>query len=1007
MPLLTEHKKFQPLAKAGTLDLRQWDINQHGTVPLDGEWRFYPQQFVKATPLTSTDNKFQSSFIQVPGAWNRQQLEGKPIPTQGYATYQLKVLLPVDAGTFGIKTRNIRSANQLFVNGKVEGLAGTTGKTRANSIEKNQPYVAFFEVNASELDIILHVSSFEGFSSGISHSIFLGDERAIANLDNQYFVLDSIFCAGFLLAGIYFLSLYFQRRQIREQLYFALFSFSIVLYFLTTSERLLWRLFPDITILTHLYLQILASLSVCMFLSLYLYYSLQHIYSKRVIKTVVMMTVTILLLLPFLPISLFMFSTVSIMAFMVSVLLVDLYYLAKAMRNPEPGSLYIAIGFFAIMLLFPLAILNIMFTVDLYYFLPFSLPILAISQALYMSQKYTNAFQIIQRLSEQLQSLNLVKDEFLAKTSHELKTPLNGIINISQSLLDGAGGPLQTAHQGDVQLIRDIGKRLSTLVHDILDYSKAKNHDLVLNRRSIDLYGVARVLVEVFSFSQKTGQVQLVNRIEPETYRLYADENRLNQILYNLVENALKYSDEGVVEILAENEGSMVSITIRDSGRGIAAEDQKRIFSSFEQLEPSLTRAQGGVGLGLAITKQLVELHGGTISVKSKVGIGSSFTFSIPVASADEKIVESLVVPDSKRPIQIDSEQSDNWTHSSVIDDAKFSVLIVDDEYSNIRAISNVLSLEGYNVAVAMNGKDALLKLESGPAFDLIILDVMMPGMSGYEVCTHIRNDYTALQLPVLMLTARSQNTDLAIGFAAGANDFIEKPFDSVELKSRIQTLVQLKRSMNDLVSAELSMLQTQIQPHFIFNVLSAVISFCYSDSKRAAKLLTDFSDYLRKSMRYIQSSRWISIREEITFVHAYLAIEEVRFGDRMRVDLAINPEIFDVNIPPLTIQPLIENAIKHGIMTKEDGGHVKVSVERISDEIQITVTDDGDGMSEEMVAAINENRKLTDSFALYNISSRLRRLTGRGLHVTSQVGNGTTVEFVVPANIKSYSNTL
>jgi signal transduction histidine kinase len=110
---------------------------------------------------------------------------------------------------------------------------------------------------------------------------------------------------------------------------------------------------------------------------------------------------------------------------MVSVLLVDLYYLAKAMRNPEPGSLYIAIGFFAIMLLFPLAILNIMFTVDLYYFLPFSLPILAISQALYMSQKYTNAFQIIQRLSEQLQSLNLVKDEFLAKTSHELKTPLN------------------------------------------------------------------------------------------------------------------------------------------------------------------------------------------------------------------------------------------------------------------------------------------------------------------------------------------------------------------------------------------------------------------------------------------------------------------------------------------------------------------------------------------------------------------------------------------------------
>ncbi len=984
-------------AKQGVLDLRNWDFAAEPSLPLDGEWRFYPEKFVDA----DSDGR-PHSYIQVPGAWNQQKIDGKPFPIQTYGSYRLTILLPVAEGDFGIKTRNIRSANRLYVNGKLEGSAGVAGPTRESTTEKNNPYAAYFELDGSTLELVMHVSSFEGFSSGISHSLTFGTEAAIQSLNNYFLGMDFLFSFGFMLSGLYFLSIYAQRRQFREQLFFSLFSFSVSLYFLTTSERLLWDLFPSITMLLHLYLQISSSLLVAMFLSLYVYSSFPHLYPHKLIRFIVTTNLGIIGLLPIIPTEWYIYTTTMLMGMMIANLMIDLYILGKAIRNKEPQVMYIVLAFLSIFILFPMAIINIMWTLDLYYFLPASLPVLAISQALYMAKKYTAAFETVKRLSEQLQTLDKVKDEFLAKTSHELKTPLNGIINISQSLLDGAHGSLNESHRDDVRLMRDIGRRLSSLVHDILDYSKAKNRDIVLYRKAVDLHAPVSVIIDTFSFSKHKPELRILHQIEPGTFILDADDNRLSQILFNLVDNAIKFTEKGSVVVSAERIGDQVAISVRDTGRGIPATDFERIFDSFEQLESTLTRTTGGVGLGLAISKQLVELHGGSISIQSEVGKGTVMTFMMPVASEKTVVFEAppSTLPDVSIELDTVTNMRDQIEETSQSPHHVHRILVVDDEYSNVRAIQNTLQLEGYELRIAMDGNEAIRLVRAHGPFDLVILDVMMPGLSGYDVAKAIREQHSTLELPILFLTARTQTTDLAQAFAVGANDFVEKPYDTVELKSRVATLVQLKHLTESLLAAELRLLQAQIRPHFVYNVLSTVISLCYSDAKLAAKVLLDFSQFMRKNMYYLGSSELISIEEELDTVRRYLSIENVRFGERLQVSFELDEEALSAQIPPLSIQPLVENAVKHGISAKEEGGRIvlRVTLDKAKQHVEVEVTDDGVGVQREVGSDLGDDGvEEGNGLALYNVQRRLLATTGSRLQIESKQGAGTTVSFHVP----------
>lgn len=409
------------------------------------------------------------------------------------------------------------------------------------------------------------------------------------------------------------------------------------------------------------------------------------------------------------------------------------------------------------------------------------------------SKKLAQERTVINRLKQ----VDQLKDQFLANTSHELRTPLNGIIGLSESLKDGIAGNLNPKAIENLDLIVNSGKRLSHLVNDILDFSKLKNKDISLAITQVDLHAIAEVIIKLSEPLILDKKIRLINSIPRTVPLIDADENRLQQILYNLIGNAIKFTPKGYISLFAEEQKGMLALSISDTGIGIPQDKLDTIFNSFEQGDGSTERKYGGTGLGLSVTKQLVVLHGGDISVSSEKGKGSIFTITLPISSEKQNHISSVVEKKQNngilKPIQKTIELKDNL--DSITDDKerkKYNILIVDDEPINRRVLQNHLSVAGYGVTEVSNGKEALETFHEDSIFDLILLDIMMPGMSGYEVCEKIRKNHQASELPIIMLTAKNGVSELVQGFNSGANDYLTKPFSKNELLSRIKTHLNL-----------------------------------------------------------------------------------------------------------------------------------------------------------------------------------------------------------------------
>lgn len=427
----------------------------------------------------------------------------------------------------------------------------------------------------------------------------------------------------------------------------------------------------------------------------------------------------------------------------------------------------------------------------------------------YLTSSFNRMVDSIREARTELEQKNLdltrldqIKDEFLANTSHELRTPLNGIIGIADSLVHGAAGELDERVKKNLGLIISSGRRLAALVNDILDFSKLKNHEIALSLKPVDLKQVSEVVLMVSQPLLTGKDLHFINNVPDNLPALYADENRLQQILHNLIGNAVKFTEKGQITLEAKViDDSSLEFAVVDTGIGIPKEKLESIFQSFEQVDASTEREYGGTGLGLSITRQLVELHGGSIGVDSAPGAGSRFFVRLPRATEAASIsvraggMRSLDMEQySGHPeAVIDSPEQ---IHTS---ETNHRILIVDDEPVNRQVLHNFLSVQNYTVFEAAEGQTALEMIQAQKP-NLILLDVMMPRMNGYQVCRKIREIHSMAELPVIMLTAKNLVSDLVEGMRAGANDYIPKPFSRDELFARMRTQLELS-SLSDSFS--------------------------------------------------------------------------------------------------------------------------------------------------------------------------------------------------------------
>lgn len=1005
-PLLKEQATACVVQRPGVLDLTNCSFDGRQTVQLDGDWELYADKLLEPG---SAPDPGKALYVPVPGIWS--SYDNPDISTRfGTVTYRVKLLLPPSDSAFNLKVGSIRTASTTFVNGVKMGASGMPGYTYEAASPRNHPYnTGPFEAVDGEAEIMIHVSNYTYANGGIADSLRIGSDEAVSYLKTRNNTYDIVLMAGFAFIGFYFFGQGLQRKEDNASVYLAFFCLTVTVYLLTHSEKLIFALLPGLDYELFSKIQFASGVLGYSFISLYVHSLFKDIFARWMLRLTIAYSSIFTVLAIVTDVRTFATLDFLLIGYGLVFFPYITYVMVKVVRRREKGYGYLLVAFAATITMTFSLLLNLLLATELYAIPPIAGPIIIIAVGLFVSGRHAHAYETIKDLSEELTRKDKEKDDFLIKTAFELKTPLGAIVNISQSMLEGVGGRLEPAQMEDLRLILGTGRRLSFLVSDILDYEQLTGQRIRLYRQSIDIHGAVGIVLEVFRFLHLKNDVRIKNRIAPGQHWVLADEQRVIQILYNLIDNALKFTVRGSIVLETEEDEGMVYVTVSDTGPGIPREWLERIFAGYDQVRggDQIPEA-GGAGLGLAITRRLVELHGGTIRVVSEQGKGSRFTFSLPAKPKwdypedpdDERFLPAYTRLDL---LAAETAAAREAGAGLLQTDGGYvpHILVVNDDYAGRKALTNLLSLGHYRITTAASGEEALAIIsEKQAAFDLCILDVVMAKMSGLELCRQIRLTYGPLDLPILVATPKQNGHFTQAALSSGANDFIHKPYGWEDLQGRVETLVQLKRSVFERLHSEIAMLRAQIKPHFLYNAINTIIWMSGKDNEKTRQLLYDLSHFLRGSFDFGNQETAVPFEKELELVEAYLSLEKARFGKRLAAHYDIG--VADFSLPPLIVQPLIENAVRHGLMEKIDGGTVTLTTRAEQDKIVISVSDTGKGMSEELLATwmmddSERPRSEGTGIGLRNINRRLLKQFGHPLLIRSRPGGGTEVIITIP----------
>ena len=825
----------------GDLDLRNWTRYNDELLVLDGEWEFYPNQFLYGEYAQTLDEK---TYIQVPNAWNDKLSSEEETPF-GYGTYRLRIHVdPETEVNFGVYVSSVRSASELYVNGRLLEKSGEIAPMEENYYARNLPYTASFTPDEDGLiEITIQAANYrDSRGGGVVRSMKFGTEKALDGERNLSVIMQTITVIIFLILSIYLFIFYLVGKREKKILAFSLFLLSITLMtHISNGEKILhsvlnldydWGFKLSnglIPIAWYLLLMTLDHKQLPIWRNIY-----KYIEVGIVILSLLTIIVPVEVILKLFPLYLVLASIA---------VLVAVTAIFKQIINSFQANVLILLAFIIL-------VDELVWTVYwretgisvIYY--PFDIVIAACLYSTIWFLDYIKVNAETKKLAENLQAINKQKDQFLAQTSHEFKNPLNGILNMTQSVLDREKPLMKDRSIRELKTIMTVGRRMSILLNDLIDLVSLEEGKPRLNMRPVSLQSVLTDVIHLVKFDADSKGISLHNKIPVDFPLVYADENRLAQIIFNLLHNAIKYTDYGEITIHAEIKSDKAYISIIDTGKGIDSQTQRKLFDIYERGTDEIS----GFGLGLGITKQLVELHGGEIVFSSKVGRGSTFTFSLDI---DRMMDQPANEKESYEEIIINTNFDRGYIEAENTNHQRPRILLVDDDPINLQVFRTILDEQYYDLQAVMNGEQALQELKNGQ-WNLVISDIMMPKMSGYELTTKIRESFALTELPIILVTARNNPKDIEAGFQAGANDYVTKPIEAIELRARVNALTGIKEMVNKQLQLESAWLQAQIHPHFILNTLNSIIALSELDQEKMRKLLNEFSMYLRKALLHV-----------------------------------------------------------------------------------------------------------------------------------------------------------
>ncbi|AFZ04351.1 GAF domain-containing protein [Calothrix sp. PCC 6303] len=414
--------------------------------------------------------------------------------------------------------------------------------------------------------------------------------------------------------------------------------------------------------------------------------------------------------------------------------------------------------------------------------------------------KLTHSNQKLEISNQQLARATRLKDEFLANMSHELRTPLNAILGMTEGLQEQVFGTINTKQLKALETIERSSSHLLELINDILDVAKIEAGQIELDYTSTSVSHLCESSLVFIKQQALQKRIQLQIKLPGNLPELLVDERRIRQVLINLLNNALKFTPEKgqiTLEVMQlppdissidSTEQYFLQFAVIDTGIGISPENINKLFQPFVQIDSSLNRQYAGTGLGLALVKRIVELHGGRVGLTSELGIGSRFTIDLPFNHSSTLSREKIGGEKSTVTLEQDLQMAEETTNIAPL------ILLAEDNEANISTVSSYLGAKGYRIVLANDGQEAI-DCARNHRPDLILMDIQMPGMDGLEAMKQIRLDPKLADIPIIALTALAMTGDRDRCLAAGANEYLSKPVKLKQLASTIQQLIAAKEN--------------------------------------------------------------------------------------------------------------------------------------------------------------------------------------------------------------------
>lgn len=414
----------------------------------------------------------------------------------------------------------------------------------------------------------------------------------------------------------------------------------------------------------------------------------------------------------------------------------------------------------------------------------------------YLADSFNTMTQSLQESQNNLRQVNLtlleanrLKSEFLSVMSHELRTPLNAILGFSELLKDTSDGQMSDRQEKYLLNIETGGRHLLRLINDILELAKVNSDSLELEKEEVSIPQLIEDIRKLGHPFAAQRRIHLDVHIEGGMPLIEADPAKVKRIMYNLVSNAIKFTPEGGhVSLEASLRDGMVEISVTDTGIGISPEDQKKIFNLFQQLDSSASRSHEGTGVGLALSRKLVEMHGGRIWVESELDKGSRFSFTLPARSVREAGMAGEAAAGTPAP-EVEPEATPGQP----------LILVVEDDVQTSELIGLWLDEASYRVAKAFDGRQALELARSLKPY-AITLDIMLPEMDGWEVLQELKSDPGTRDIPVIIISILEKSRR---GKELGAFDYFVKPVEKKELLCRLESRSLYKMRMNAQLSGD------------------------------------------------------------------------------------------------------------------------------------------------------------------------------------------------------------